>query len=451
MARSAVKNMTTGSPMKHILGFSIPLLFGCWFQQLYSMVDTIIVGQYLGMNALAGVGSTGSINFMIVGFCIGVCNGFAIPIAQRFGAKDYAAMRKFVANCTWLSIIFSAIITVVVASLCKDILIWMKTPSDIYADAYSYIFIIFLGIPATFLYNVLSGIIRSLGDSKTPLVFLIISSLLNIALDLLCIVSFGWGVAGAAIATVASQLISGILCLIYMIKKFDIFHIQKEEWKIDFYYIRLLCGMGIPMGLQYTITAIGAVVLQTAVNSLGSLAVAALAAGNKVSMLFGCCFDALGSTMATYGGQNAGAGKPDRIKKGLKDCVLLGSVYSVLAFTVLYFFGENFAALFVNANEVNATMLSNSRLFLIINSAFYIPLALVNIVRFLIQGMGHSPLAIIAGVLEMVARIIVATILVPLLGFSGVCLASPLAWIMADAFLIPAYIHVQKKLEKSLA
>ena len=437
--------MTVGSPMKLILGFSLPLLFGFLFQQFYSVVDTIIVGRILGINALAGVGATGSINFMVIGFCMGVCSGFAIPVAHKFGAKDYSGMRQFVANCAWLAIGFSVVMTVIVAALCRNILTWMKTPEDIFEDAYIYILIIFIGIPATYLYNMLSGIIRSMGDSRTPLFFLILSSFLNIGLDLLCIINFQMGVAGAAVATVVSQLISGILCLLYMMKKFEILHITKEEWKMNPSHMKVLCGMGIPMGLQYSITAIGSVILQTAVNTLGSLAVASVTAGSKVSMFFCCAFDAMGSTMATYGGQNVGAKKLDRLGQGLKSCILLGVIYSVIAFAVLYFFGENLAALFVNSDEKQ--LLANARLMLIVVSAFYSPLALVNIIRFMIQGMGFSTFAILAGVLEMIARTLAGLVLVPKFGFIGACFASPLAWLFADAFLIPAYIHVHRKLQ----
>ena len=217
MAKDRTKDMTAGSPMRLILGFSIPLLFGSLFQQFYSVVDTVIVGRFLGMNALAGVGATGSVNFMIVGFCMGVCGGFAIPVAHKFGARDYSGMRQVIANCVWLSAGFALVITVAVCLLCRNILMWMNTPEDIFADAYIYILIIFMGIPASFLYNILSGIIRSMGDSKTPLAFLTLSSFLNIGLDLLCILVFRMGVAGAAVATVVSQLVSGLLCLLYMI------------------------------------------------------------------------------------------------------------------------------------------------------------------------------------------------------------------------------------------
>ncbi|RKI92500.1 MATE family efflux transporter [Parablautia intestinalis] len=443
------RDMTVGSPMKLILGFSIPLLLGFLCQQFYSVVDTIIVGQFLGVEALAGVGATGSVNFMVIGFCSGVCSGFAIPVAQKFGAKDYSAMRAFVANSAWLSMIFAFVMTIVVALLCRNILTWMNTPEDIFENAYSYILIIFLGIPATYLYNILSGIIRSMGDSRTPLLFLLLSSGLNIGLDVLCIVAFKMGVAGAAVATVVSQLISGLLCLYYMIKKFEILHITGEEWRVNHDYMKILCGMGIPMGLQYSITAIGGVVLQTSVNTLGSLAVASVTAGGKVSMFFSCPFEAMGSTMATYGGQNVGAKKLERLDSGLKACILLGACYSLIALVVMYFFGADLAMLFVDAGEVE--ILANARKLLVINSAFFIPLALVNIIRFMIQGMGFSTFAILAGVFEMIARTLTGLILVPMLGFTGACCAGPMAWVFADAFLIPAYIHVRRKLQRMMA
>lgn len=443
------KDLTTGSPMKLILGFATPLLFGFLFQQLYSVVDTIIVGQFLGVKALAGVGATGSINFMIVGFCMGVCNGFAIPVAHKFGAKDYSGMRQMVANGVWLSIVFAVLITAAVTLLCKEILTLMNTPTDIFENAYIYILIIFWGIPASFLYNMLSGIIRSLGDSRTPLLFLLVSSVLNIGLDLLCILTFRMGIAGAAVATVVSQLISGILCLFYMKKKFEILRIEKEEWKVNFGYMKVLCSMGVPMGLQYSITAIGSVILQTAVNSLGSTAVASVTAAGKVSMFFCCPLDALGSTMATYGGQNVGAKKLDRLGKGVLSGSALGIGYALIALVVLFFFGDWFIGLFVTAGE--AEIVINARQMLLTNALFYISLAFINIFRFMIQGMGFSMFAVLAGVFEMVARTLAGLFLVPALGFTGACLASPLAWIFADAFLIPAYIHVRRKLEKMMA
>lgn len=440
------KDMTKGSPMGLILGFSIPLLFGFLFQQFYSLVDTVIVGRFLGTENLAAVGSTGSVNFLIIGFCMGICSGFSIPISHKFGAGDYSGMRRVVANCIWLSIAFAAVLTVLTTILCRPILVMMKTPENILEGAYTYIWIIFLGIPTTFLYNMTSGVIRALGDSKTPVIFLIMASFINIGLDLFFIINLQMGVAGAAWATVISQGVSGLCCLIFMIKKFEILRIQKGEWGFDTHLCGSLCGMGVPMGLQYSITAIGSVILQSATNSLGSDAVAAVTAAGRVSGFLACPFDAMGSTMATYGGQNVGAGKLERLGTGLKSCVMLGAGYSVIAFVIAFFAGEPLARLFLDADQV--AIIGDVRLFLIINTLFYFPLALVNIVRFLIQGMGFPTFAILAGVFEMIARSLAGIFLVPVIGYMGVCLGSPIAWLFADAFLIPAYLHVRKVLEK---
>ena len=322
----------------------------------------------------------------------------------------------------------------------------MRTPSDIIQGAYDYIFVIFLGIPVIYLYNLLSGILRSLGDSKSPLMFLILSSLLNIGLDLAFILVFDMGVAGAAWATVISQGISGVLCLFYIKKKYDVLKLSKEEWRIDKSCMAKLCNMGIPMGLQYSITAIGSVILQTSVNTLGSTAVASMTAAGKVGMFFCCPFDAMGSTMSTYAGQNLGAGKLKRITKGLLSCCMIGFVYSVLAFVTLFFFSPKIALLFLDAKEM--AILDNVRLMLLITSAFYMTLALVNILRFTIQGLGYSRLAVLAGVCEMAARALVGAFLVPVAGYTGVCFASPVAWIFADLFLIPAYVCIMKRLAR---
>ena len=440
--------MKSGSTMKLILGFAVPLLMGMLFQQVYSLVDTIIVGRFLGVSALAAVGATGSINFLIVGFCQGICNGFALPVAQRFGAKDYGGLRKYVGNSAVLAIIFGGAITLITVIACRPILELMQTPSDIIDLSYNYIVVIFAGIPAIMLYNILSAYLRSLGDSVTPVIFLVISAGLNIGLDLLFIVTFKWGVFGAAFATVLSQAVSGILCLILIIKKFDILHLKRDDWKLDWDYTRYLLIMGLPMGLQYSITAIGSVILQSSVNTLGSTAVASMTAGSRISMFVVCPFDALGSTMATFGGQNVGAGRLDRLGRGLRSAVTLGAIYSALILVVLIFFGRDLILLFVNESEV--TVIAQAKQFLVTNAAFYLMLALVNIVRFLIQGMGFSGFAVFAGVFEMVARALVGLVFVPIFGFIAACFASPLAWIFADCFLIPAFFHCRKKLQSAM-
>ena len=439
-----VKDMTNGSPSKHILGFAVPMLFGMLFQQFYNLVDTIIVGKTLGVEALAGVGATGSINFMIIGFCMGVCNGFVIPVAQCFGAKKPADLRKYVFNGYICSIVFAIVLTLASVIFCRRILIVMNTPADIIDHAYNYIVVIFIGIPTVFLYNMVSGVIRSLGDSKTPVVFLVLSSIINVVLDFFLILVCKMGVAGAGWATVTSQLISGLTCLIYMYKKYDILKGDKSERVLDRRFITNLCMNGVPMGLQYSITAIGSTILQAAVNTLGSTYVAAMTAGSKMFNFTCCPFDALGSTMATYAGQNVGAAKIKRLGQGVRSAMIIGSIYSVLSLVALYFTTDYIALLFVNASET--TIIALTRQFILASACFYIPLIGVNVVRFCIQGMGFSVFAISAGILEMIGRAFAAIILIPSIGFMGACLASPIAWIAADAFLFPAFIHCAKKL-----
>lgn len=447
MNQTRTRELTVGSPMKLILRFMLPLIFGLLFQQFYSMVDTIVVGKFLGVDALAGVGSTGSINFLVLGLVNGICAGFAIPVAQKFGQRDFEGLRRFVGNMIWLGSAVALVVTVATTVLCRQILVWMHSPADIFQYAYDYIFLIFLGIPATMLYNLLSGILRSLGDSRTPLVFLILSSLLNVVLDVVLIVGFEMGVAGAGWATVISQLISGLLCLLYIIRKFPILHLCRENLIPRRSCMQRLMVMGFPMGMQYSITAIGSILLQTAVNGLSVSAVAAMTAGNKVSMLATCPFEAMGTTAATFAGQNLGAGKPERVHRGVKDCALLGIVYSVVICGALYLFGQQLAELFLDTTDATAIdqVLPLSQRFLMANALFYIPLMFVNLLRFTIQGLGYSNLAVFAGVFEMVARGVFGLCLVPVFGYDAVCFANPAAWIMADIFLFPAYFSCIRK------
>ncbi|HKM33744.1 MAG TPA: MATE family efflux transporter [Lachnospiraceae bacterium] len=446
------KDMTQGKPMGLILGYAIPMLLGSLLQQFYNLADTLIVGRYLGVSSLASVGVTSSVNFLVIGFCMGICVGFSIPAAHMFGASDYAGLRKYVANSIWLGIFFAAVMSFVTVTFCRQILVLMNTPEDIIENAYAYIVVIFIGIPTVFFYNILAGIIRALGDSKTPVLILLIASVMNISLDLLFILRFGMGVAGAAWATVLSQGVSGILCLIFIRKRFEILKIKKEEWKPNLHLMKNLCSMGIPMGLQYSITAIGSVILQTSVNGLGSVAVASVTAAGKIGGFLACPFDAMGSTMATFGGQNIGAKKLERIKTGLFDCIKLGAIYSMIAFMVAYFFGIPLGRLFVDAKDpaLVEQITGNVHLFLMISTSFYFPLALVNIIRFMIQGIGFPYFAILAGVMEMIARSLVGVLLVPRFGFPAAALGSPIAWIFADAFLIPAFFHVYNKLKKRI-
>ena len=447
LSNEHTRDLTTGSPIRLILAFMLPLVFGLLFQQLYSMVDTIVVGKFLGVDALAGVGSTGSISFLVLGLCNGVCAGFAIPVAQKFGQRDFEGLRRFVGNMIWLGCCIAGVVTLATTLLCHQILIWMDTPGDTFSYAYDYILVIFLGIPATMLYNLLSGILRSLGDSRTPLIFLIVCSLLNVVLDIAFILALNMGVAGAGWATLLSQLISGTLCLYFIVKKFPILHLKRDDLRLRKIYVRKLLNMGLPMGLQYSITAIGSIMLQTAVNGLGATAMAAMTAGSKVSMLCVCPFDAMGTTAATFAGQNLGAGKPERIHQGIKACTVLGAVFSVLIFAALWFGGETLTTLFLDTSDGASieAVVPLSQQFLLVNAAFYIPLMFVNLLRFTIQGLGYSELAVFAGVFEMVARGAFGICLVPVFGYAAACYANPAAWVMADIFLFPAYSSCMKK------
>lgn len=443
MAQVRTKDLTQGSPLRLIISFMLPMLFGMLFQQFYSMADTVIVGNFIGVDALAGVGSTGSINFLVLGLCNGICAGFAIPVAQKFGQRDFDGLRKFVGNMIWLAVFIAGIVTLVTTLLCHRILVWMGTPDEVFDYAYDYIFLIFLGIPATMLYNLLSGILRSVGDSRTPLMFLILSSMLNVALDFLFILTFRMGVAGAGWATLLAQLLSGLLCLGYMAKNYPILHLQRKDFHLERWYAQELLIMGLPMGMQYSITAIGTILIQAAINGLGPAAMAAVTAGSKVSAFLLCPFDALGSTVAVFAGQNLGAGKPDRVYRGVKDVALVGYVYIVVIFLVSFLWGGELSMLFLNGESgVDVSrIITMSRQFLIVNAAFYIPLMYVYLLRFTIQGLGYSKLAVFAGVFEMVARGAVALLLVPVFGFWAVCFSNPAAWILADVFLLPAYAH----------
>ena len=433
------KDLTSGSPMRLILGFTLPTLFGLLFQQFYNLVDAMIVGKLLGAQALGAVGATGSINFLVIGFCLGVCSGFAIPVAQRMGAKDYPQMRRYAANAAYLSALIALALTVVTGVFCRDILMAMDTPADLFEDANAYIFIIFMGIPVVFLYNLLAGIIRSLGDSRTPVYFLALSAGLNSVLDLLFILAFQAGVAGAAVATVVSQAVSGAACLVYMVRKFPILRVTREESRPDLDACKALCVMGLPMGLQYSITAIGSIVLQASVNALGSVYVTAVSTGGKVYQLLACPFDAMGAAMATYCGQNVGADRLDRLHEGVRSCSLLGLIYSAAALLAMLLFAPQCTMLFLSPSEPQLELLKGLvGQYTVTLTAFFFPLALVNILRFSIQGMGFSTFAILAGVLEMIARTVVGHFFVPAIGYTAACFASPAAWICADLFLIPA-------------
>ena len=444
------KDLTSGSPLKVILMFTLPLVLGNLFQQFYALADTIIVGRFCGVSALASVGATGSVNYLILGFVIGVCNGFAIPIAQLFGARDYKDLRRHVANAAWLCMAAgSVVLTVMTVALTRPMMQLMQTPEDILDGAVIYIGWIFAGIPFIFLYNMVAAIMRALGDSKTPLYFLILTSALNIGLDLLFIIPFQMGVLGAALATDISQVISGVLSFLYLSRKFDVLKMQKSDFAYSKKACARLLGIGIPMGLQCSITAIGSVIMQWAVNVLGSTAVAAVTAAGKTQGLLTVPMESVGTAMATYAGQNLGASRMDRVRQGVNSAMLIILIYGVASAFVLHFTDVQIMGLFLDtAKEVDIVAMGREYLFW--NSVFFVPLGALIVWRYTIQGLGFSTLAMMAGVAEMVARTVIGLVLIPVLGFFGAELANPAAWVAACLFLYPAYLWTVKHLENRL-
>lgn len=440
------RDLTRGKPMSLILRFCLPLFAGNLFQQLYNLVDTIIVGQFVGKTALSAVGSVGSLSFMVIGTIIGLCSGFAIPVAQAFGAEDRPKMRRIMAHITYLAVGLGAVISVVTV-MCTDLFLQaMNTPEDIYKDAHDYIIIIFAGIPATLLYNITAGVVRSVGDSKTPLYFLVLSSLLNIALDLIFVLKLNMGVSGVATATVISQAVSGILCLLVIKKKFKLLHFSREDMPFDFKICKKLLTIGIPMALQFSITAVGTIMVQSCVNILGSDVITAVTVGSKVVNLIGVPSETIGITMATYCGQNLGAGKIDRIRKGIRCAVLLGAIYSFIAFFISKYGGPYASLMFLDKSETE--ILSTVAEYFGICAWYYIALSLIFIFRNALQGMGYSLIAMSGGIFELVARAIVAYGFITKFGFIAACYSNPVAWIAADILLLPAYFYIMNKLKK---
>ena len=443
------KDLTSGNPLKVILLFTLPLMLGNLFQQFYALADTIIVGRFCGVSALASVGATGSVNYLILGFVGGVCNGFAIPIAQLFGARDYKDLRRHVANAAWLCIVGSVVLTIATVALTRPMMELMQTPEDIIDGAVIYIGWIFAGIPFIFLYNMVAAIMRALGDSKTPLYFLILTSALNIGLDLLFIIPFRFGIFGAALATDISQIISGALSFIYLRRKFIVLKMEKDELAYSKKACARLLGIGVPMGLQCSITAIGSVIMQWAVNILGSAAVAAVTAASKTQNLLTVPMESIGTAMATYAGQNLGAARMDRVRQGVNASLLVVLVYGITSAFILHFTDIYIMSLFLDtAKELDIVAMGREYLFW--NSVFYVPLGALIVWRYTIQGLGYSTLAMMAGVAEMIARTAVAIALVPPLGYFGAELSNPAAWVAACVFLLPAYNWTCRQLDNRL-
>lgn len=443
MALGNAKELTEGRAMPLLLGFTVPILLGAVLQQFYLLTDSAIVSNFIGVSSLAAVGASTSTTFLILGFCNGCSGGMAIPVAQAFGARDYSSLRKYVFNSLRVTALMSVVLAVAAVLMCPLIIRWIKVPAEISTQACTYLAIILGGIPCTFYYNLLSSIIRALGDSKTPFLFLLFSSLLNIALDLLFITAFGWGVTGAAVATVLSQGVSAIFCFRFMKEHYDILWDCPEDRAWDGQTVKSLLAVGAPMGFQFSITAIGSIMLQSANNALGTVYVAAFAAGIRIKMLFMVALESLGVAMTTFCGQNYGAGKIERIIDGVKASLVMIAVYSVLAFAVMWPLAKPLSMIFASAGDVEI-IAATMKYIRVSVSAFFI-LGTLCLFRYSIQGLGYTNFAMWSGVMEMIARIFVAFVMVSPLGFTAVCFGDAIAWVLANLFLVPAFIFVFRK------
>ena len=435
--------MATGSPGKNILYFALPVFAGNLFQQIYNVVDTVIVGKFVSTEALAAVGSTGTLNFMILGFMTGLMAGITVLTSQRFGAEDMRGMRRSVASAGMIAIAATIILTAISLLGMHRLLVLMNTPDDIFDDAYRYIMIICAGILVQALYNLFACILRALGNSKVPLYFLLFSASMNIILDLVSIIVLKMGVAGAAYATVISQGVSAVLCFIYMVKKVPILHLTREDFHVEGRLIKNQLAVGLPMAFQYSITAIGTTMVQMALNTLGSTYVAAFTAASKCEQMAGQAYIALGSAMATFAAQNVGAGRYDRVSKGFARATMFGIIFSVVIGLVMYFFGYIVTGLFVTGDATQIEGMVDT--YMKYTALFLIPLTVVNVYRNGIQGMGYGLLPMTAGIAELMGRGSVALIAIHYHSYAGVCLASPMAWILASALLLTMYFAIMKK------
>ncbi|GEO74569.1 Na+-driven multidrug efflux pump [Levilactobacillus namurensis DSM 19117] len=439
-----MNDLTKGSPLKLIFFFTIPLLIGNLFQQLYNVSDTVVVGQTLGVKALAAVGATGSINFLIIGFAQGLTAGLAIITATRYGAGDLRGVRRSFAASIVISILMTILLTILSLTFVDPILKLMQTPASIYVNARIFIRTIFAGIFASMAFNLLSNIIRALGDSRTPLIFLVIGTVVNVALELLFILVFHMGVAGAGWATVISQVVASLLCIAYIVRSIPLLHITWDDFRVDVKELWDHFSTGMPMGFQLSIIAIGTMVMQAALNSLGTDSVAASTAASKVDQLCSLPMSSFGVTMATFAAQNFGAAKYGRILEGVKKTLWLSGTFAVAAGALVIFFGRPIVTLIIGTADEHVIQLSQTY-FNIIGST-YLLLSVLFIIRNTLQGLGRRVLPTLAGVGELTMRVFAALFMVGAFGYAGAVSAEPLAWLGSCAILVPSWIRAVRQL-----
>lgn len=440
----AVKDLTVGEPARLILYFTLPLLAGNVFQQLFGFVDTLIVGRFLGVEALAAVGCTGPLMFLMLGFVGGMTSGFSICTGQNFGAKNFDGVRKSAAICIALSFAASILLSIIGVMFCRELLIAMDTPPEILDGAYSFISIIYGGVGMFIFLQMLTNLIRSLGDSKMPTVIQATTLCINIVLLPIAIIGLDLGIPGSAIATIVALTLGNTFCILYIKKRVPYLHVRREDFKFDKEFLIEHLKIGLPMGFQSSIIAIGAVVLQIALNGLGSVAVAAFAAAHRVDGIAVMPMMSFGIAMAAYTAQNFGAKQFGRIVDGVKKCILMSCSFSILVAIFNIYLGAEIIELFVGVEAQQ--VIEYGRLFLIITGISYWALALLFIFRFTLQGLGQSFVPTIAGIVELIMRIAAAIFLVDWLGYLGACLASPMAWIGGLIPLAIAFFFTARKL-----
>lgn len=440
------KDMTSGKPIKLIWNFTIPLLIGNLFQQLYNMADTFIVGRTIGVHALASVGSTGSIIFLILGFANGLTAGLAIPLAQRYGAKNYSGVKRSFYVSILISAVVAILLTILSMVFCRQILEIMQTPVEIIDGAYDYLMVIFAGIFSSMAFNLLSNIFRSIGDAKTPLYFLVIACIMNIILDIVFIAGFGMGVEGAGYATVLSQIFSALACILYIWKKIPILRLNSKDFFAESSDVREHVRISFPMAFQSSIIAIGAIIIQITLNQLGATAVAAYTAAQKIDQVAILPMMSFGVTMATFVAQNYGAKKYDRIWRGVRDCIKLSLTFAISVGIILNLFSPIFIRAFVGVGHEEVVELG--AIYFITNGTMYSLLSLLFIYRYTLQGVGKTFTPTVAGIMELCMRAFAAVVLSNLYGYTGATMANPLAWLGSLIPLMIAYYLFKNKFPK---
>lgn len=444
-----MRELTSGRPVKIILLFSLPIVIGSLFQQLYSMIDTVIVGKAIGVDAIAALGSTSYISNLLIGFMAGLTNGFAIVIARYFGAGDHAKMRRAVAGTVILGLSVSVFLTLISCLFLKDFLRLLNTPPEIFDAAYSYIFVVLLFLTSAMLYNMAAGILRAVGDSVTPLLFLIFSSIVNVGLDVFFISVLSMGVKGAAYATVISQAASFLLCLLYIALRFRWLIPEKTDWRISMSEISELLGTGLSMALMFSIVEMGSLILQRAINNFGTSVIAAHTAARKITSIIMLPYSALGSACATYCSQNMGADRPERVSKGIKSAVGLGFVWSAAAVAVGYFAAPSIVGFIAGSGETEIISLASR--YMRINTPFYIVLTVLVILRNSLQGLGRKAIPVASSVIECVGKAVVAFAAAPVLGYFGVMISEPIVWVFMTILLLAGYFGDKRLMETLLS